>query len=82
MSAYGDLLSVIEQCRVAAGLRSSPDGPTGDVRNLLGKLTLARRNADRETSEQAFENEQVRRLRRDGRCPVCGAEERHDRLVR
>jgi hypothetical protein len=33
------------------------------------------------TLEQKFENEQVRRLREDGRCPCCGAEHNERGLV-
>lgn len=41
------LLAVIDQCRESAGLRPSPDGPSGDVTNLLHRGDVARQQLRR-----------------------------------
>lgn len=38
----GRLVSCIDKCRESAGLKPSPDGPTGDVTNLLHRGDLAK----------------------------------------
>lgn len=45
------LRGVIDSCRDAAGLTPSPDGPTGDVRNLLHRGDVAGREAQAYVAE-------------------------------
>jgi hypothetical protein len=40
---HARLLDVIDRCRESAGLQPSPDGPSGDVTNLLHRGDIARR---------------------------------------
>jgi hypothetical protein len=49
--ALEQLVKVIAQCRESAGLQASPDGPSGDVRNLMFRGSVARKVAGMDDHE-------------------------------